>query len=419
MKRTHVEREPGRLPGSELEEDVMQDLRPRPTRSASLRLACVGLTLLLSVLASSATAGSREMARRMHDRLVGIPPSAAVLDSMAALIDQDRAIDAAYVAMANPVFYTTALKNFVTPWTNQEQTVFADLNDYTATVIGIIRDDLSFDQVLYGDILYRAPAGVVGASYSQTDNDHYRQLEQQRVDLSNPALLQRQTQSGQAGAAVDASSAAGVITTRAAAEAFFSAGTNRRMWRFIAINYLCRDMEDLKDVTRPVDRIRQDVSRSPGGDSSIFLNHCSGCHSGMDPLTGAFAYYEWDPDQARLVYTPGSVQGKYLINSETFPFGYETVDDRWDNYWREGPNAALGWGSGPAGGFGAQSLGREVAASHAFAVCQVEKVFTQICFRSPNSTEDVDAIDDIVANFESGYSMKQVFAETAAYCMGN
>ncbi len=39
----------------------------------------------------------------------------------------------------------------------------------------------------------------------------------------------------------------------AAAEAFFSAGTNRRMWRFTAINYLCRDMEQLHDVTRPGD----------------------------------------------------------------------------------------------------------------------------------------------------------------------
>ena len=39
------------------------------------------------------------------------------------------------------------------------------------------------------------------------------------------------------------------------------------MWRFTAMNYLCRDMEALKDTSRPTDRIRQDVNRSPGGDS--------------------------------------------------------------------------------------------------------------------------------------------------------
>ena len=406
------------------EEETMLDLRSPLRRRNSfrpgkaLRLGWLPLALLLLfVVASTATAGPRERARRMHDRLVGIPPSQAVLDSMTASIMNGLPEEAAYTAMENPVFYTTALKNFVTPWTNVDQTVFEDLNDYTATVIGIIRDDVPFDQVLYGDILYRGPNGVVSSAYSQTDNDHYRQLEANRVDLSNPTLLVRRTQSQQAGAAVGPGSAAGIMTTRAAAEAYFSAGTNRRMWRFVSMNFLCRDLEDMKDSTRPVERIRQDVTRSPGGDSSIFLNHCSGCHSGMDPLAGAFAYYEWDANAERLIYTPGSVQGKHLINAETFPFGYETADDRWDNYWREGVNANLGWGAGPAGGFGAQSLGREVAGSRAFAVCQVEKVFAQVCFRPAESQADADAIEAIATTFEDGgYSMKQVFADVAVYC---
>ena len=56
--------------------------------------------------------------------------------------------------MDNPAFYSVTLKNLVTPWTNRDQTVFAPLNDYTATVIGMVRDDVPFDQVLSGDILY-------------------------------------------------------------------------------------------------------------------------------------------------------------------------------------------------------------------------------------------------------------------------
>jgi hypothetical protein len=367
-------------------------------------------------LASSAAAGPVEQARRMHDRLVGIPPSDQVLQDMVDLLTASPSDPegAALIAMENPVFYTTTLKNWVTPWTNVPQTVFADLNDYTATVIGIIRDDLSFDQVLYGDILY---VGNVGPGYSQTDNEHYRELESQRVDLSQPANLRRETQSEQNGAAVDSGSAAGIITTRAAGEAFFSAGTNRRMWRFVSKNFLCRDLEDTKDSSRPVGRIRKDVSRSPGGDSSIFLNHCSGCHSGMDPLAGAFAYYQWDDEQMRTVYTPGSVQPKYGINAETFPFGYETLDDSWENYWREGPTSDLGWDQGLLGsGFGAQSLGREVAASRAFALCQVEKVFSQVCFRPASSTDDATAVETIATDFEAGYSMKTVFAAVATYC---
>ena len=163
------------------------------------------------------------------------------------------------------------------------------------------------------------------------------------MNLGDPTRLVPVPQSTLPGAVLAAGETAGVITTRAAGEAFFSAGTNRRMWRFTTMNFLCRDMEQLKDVSRPTDRIRQDVSRSPGGDSSVFHNHCTGCHSGMDPMAGAFAYYEWDATAERVVFSRGQVQPKYLINANTFPFGYITTDDRWDNYWRTGPISVLGW----------------------------------------------------------------------------
>ena len=70
------------------------------------------------------------------------------------------------------------------------------------------------------------------------------------------------------------------------------------MFRFTLLNHLCRDMEQMHDTTRPPDRIRQDVTRSPGGDSSVFLNNCIGCHSGMDPMAQAFAYYDFDETQS-------------------------------------------------------------------------------------------------------------------------
>ena len=380
----------------------------------------IALATALALLASGAAAGPREQAKRMHDRLVGVPPSAAVLDAMAADIAGGDPIAAANRAMQNSAFYTTALRNFVTPWTNVPQTVFAELNDYTATVIGMVRDDVPFDQVLTADLVYVGAPGVVAAAYSHTDNEHYRQLEAARANLGNPAVLVPRTQSGLPGSQLGAADTAGVITTRAAAEAFFSAGTNRRMWRFVAMNFLCLDMEDLKDITRPTGRIRQDVSRSPGGDSSVFLNHCSGCHSGMDPMAGAFAYLQWDAMAGRLVHTPGRVQGKYLINAGTFPGGYATVDDRWDNYWRAGTYASLGWRGPDAGCFGPKSLGREVTASRAFSLCQVDKAFEQVCFHPPSSAAELAERDRIADVFEANsYHLKRVFAEVAASCRGN
>ena len=95
---------------------------------------------------------------------------------------------------------------------------------------------------------------------------------------------------------------AGAMTTRAASEAFFVAGTNRAMFRFTLINHMCMDMEQVHDTSVIPDRIRQDVSRSPGGDSRVFLNNCIGCHAGMDPLAQAFAYYNFNATTGHRVH---------------------------------------------------------------------------------------------------------------------
>jgi len=394
-------------------------MSPNETHIRSTLFAILAL-LLLTVPALPALAGSREQARRIHDRLVGVPPDAATLDAMDALVATGQALAAADLAMQDPTFYRTALKNFVTPWTNVERTVFAPLNDYSATVIGMIRDDVPFDEVLSADLVYVGAPGVVSSAYAHTDNQHYQQLEENRVDLSDPNQFEGRPQSTLPGSQLTSADASGVLTTRAAGEAFFSAGTNRRMWRFTGINFMCRDMEELKDVSRPADRIRQDISRSPGGDSQLFHQQCVGCHSGMDPMAQAFAYFEWDATQERVVHTPGFVQPKYLINANTFPGGYITVDNRWDNFWRVGPNAALGWRAAQPGGYGPQGLGREVAGSRAFSLCQVQKVFEHVCFRPPQTPGDAAEITRIADVFEAeSYSMKRVFAEVAVSCMGN
>src|SRR5688572_12213499 len=361
----------------------------------------------LCFVAANSSAGPREQAKRMHDRLTGVAPSSQVLDDMTALIGSDP-VAAANLAMDNPAFYSVTLKNFATPWTNREQTVFAPLNDYTATVIGMVRDNVPFNQLLSADILYIGNG--ISPAYSPSSNAHYQAMEDQSADLK--AVLVQRTQSQLNG--LPASATAGIITTRAAAEAFFIAGTNRAMFRFTLMNHLCRDMEQVQDTSRPPDRIRQDVTRSPGGDSRIFLNNCIGCHSGMDPMAQAFAYYQFDEAQGQLVYTAGQVQPKYFINSDNFKPGFVTSDDRWDNRWRQGPNALLGWPSGGGSGNGAKSLGDELAGSDAFAQCQVEKVFRNVCFRVPSDGPDRTEVAQIVTNFKAnGYNLKRAFAEAA------
>lgn len=374
----------------------------------------IGLVCALAV--SVSFAGPREQAKRLHDRLAGVPPSSTVLDSMAAQIVAGDAIGAAMEAMDNPAFYNTTLREFATPWFNREQSVYVELNDSVATVIGMIRDDVPFDQVLYEDIVY---VGQIDPPYSHTDNDHYRQLQQDRVDLSDPLNLARQRQSDLPNSPVGVDQTAGVMTTRGFAEAFLVAGTNRAALRFTTLNFLCMDMEDFRDPIAYPDRVRQDVSRSPGGDSTIFLNDCLTCHAGMDGLAGGFAYYDFDEDTTQLVYTAGTVQPKYIRDADVFRFGYETADDSWINYWRNGRNSFVGW-NGPGSGDGAKTLGMELAQTRQFSECQVKRTFEQVCHRAPNGTADMQAVQSIANTFEANNrSMKRVFAETAVYCMGD
>jgi len=390
----------------------------RAVRGAGSLAVTAAVCTLLGIVAQSAAAGPREQAQRLYDRLAGVPPSAAMLDTLTTDISGGNALTAAGRAMDDPAFYSVTLKNFATPWTNRDQTVFAPLNDYTATVIGMVRDDVSFDTALSADLVYVINDPSIPA-YSPASNDHYAQAEINGVDLKSK-LTARQ-QSAVMGIPVEAT--AGLMTTRAAAAAFFVNGTNRAMFRFTLINHLCTDLGTVLDTTRPPDRIRQDVSRSPGGDSRIFLNNCIGCHSGMDPMAQAFAYYNFDNTSQQLVYTAGQVQPKYLINSDNFKPGYVTPDDHWDNYWRKGHNRLLGWGWGTTpttgAGTGAKSLGEELANSEAFATCQVQKVFKAVCFRAPQDSADRAKVVTIAQLFRNnGYRMKTVFAETAAYCMG-
>jgi hypothetical protein len=380
---------------------------------------------LVSVsLATAAYAGPREQARRIHDRLAGVPPTETVLQAMEAEVDIGQpgtAIDAAYRAMEDPSFYNVTLKNFSAPWTNREENVFVPLNDYMATVIGMIRDDVPFNGLLSDDILYIGPGSL--PAYSNFNNDHYAQMEAQGIDMKNG--LTRTTQSSVTG--LPPSATAGIWTTRAAAEAFFVAGTNRAQFRFTMLNHLCNDMEQVHDVKPPPDRIRQDVSRSPGGDSRLFLNNCIGCHNGMDPLAGAFAYYNFNETTGSIEYTPGTVQSKYFNNDTNFETGFRTTDDSWMNYWREGQNQFLGWDPTlPGAGTGAKSMGQELANSDAFASCQVKKVFRAVCLREPENAADRLQVSQMVSTFKgpnprtgSPYSMKYAFAEAAAYCMGD
>ncbi len=389
--------------------------------------------IVLFAISLHSNASTLEQAKQLHDRLVGVPPSQSTLNEMVTLLNNNQPIAAAYKAMENPHFYSTTLKLFAAPWTNKEQDIFAELNDYSATIIGMVRDDIDFRQILQADLTYVGKSDLGLPAYNKNNNAHYQALADQFINLADNLVATPQSSLN----GLPASATAGVLTSRAAAKAFFYLGTNRAMLRFTLMNHLCTDLEPLKDNSLPTDRIRQDVSRSPGGDSRLFINNCSACHTGMDPLAQAFAYYDYqfdqdnDPtgEQGAITYnsegmidakTGLRVQAKYHKNATSFPFGYITPDDQWENYWRQGINQKLGWDTNlPGKGQGMKSLGEELANSEAFAQCQVKKVFKAVCLRPAESNADLTTINNITASFkQNNYQLKRVFAEVGNYCMG-
>ncbi|MGH7926927.1 MAG: hypothetical protein ACREQV_03945, partial [Candidatus Binatia bacterium] len=94
--------------------------RTLPNRDRNgILLQLLAAFLVCVALISSAAAGPREQAKRIHDRLAGVPPMEDVLLDMEVAIGSGNAEAAAQLAMDNPNFYNVTLKNFAAPWTNR------------------------------------------------------------------------------------------------------------------------------------------------------------------------------------------------------------------------------------------------------------------------------------------------------------
>ncbi len=157
--------------------------------------------------------------------------------------------------------------------------------------------------------------------------------------------------------------------------------------------------------------------------AALFLNSCIGCHSGMDPMAGAFAYYNYDENSNQLVYDDTAVHSKYFNNDLNFPQGYITTDDSWQNRWREGPErvsrlrpgrvlAVRQWRQGHS----AWSL---PAARHLLPA-RFAKCFARSACATPKPWVIGMRSSAIMNTFfvGGGYSMKHVFADSAVHCMG-
>lgn len=353
-------------------------------------------------------ASTREDAYKLFTRITSIPPTKSELSVVEQYLNAENKLAAINFALESKHFYNIKLKNWVKNWTNEDRTNRVELNDYVATVIGFIRDDVPFNQILSADYIYTANDSLTEIpAYSVENNNHYAEIEKRNLSLKDN--LVRKNQSTITGI----TQTAGVLTTRAAAAAFFIDGTNRAMTRYTFMNFLCKDFEDVHDTNVPDFLVRRDVDRAPGGDSRTFKNTCVGCHAGQDALGGAFAYFNFANN--KITYTPGVVTEK-INKNVNYPAGHVVTDDSWMNLWAKGTNANLGW-RGSMSGKGVKSLGQMLANSKQFSRCMVEKTYKLICLNSAKNNLEDSEIEDLVIGFETNYKMKELFSEVALKCL--
>lgn len=395
------------------------------------------LVILPFIFSAAVWGGPIEDAYKMHNRIAGVPPSPAVLQNMAQLILDNNAEGAAQLAMENKNFINVTIKVWAKSFTNRDQTSRVPLNDMAATIMGAVRDNVPFNTVLYDDIIYVFEGPVIRMSgtniaeeynYAVNDNNYYEKAEDYRftingssIDLSQKLIQGVQSEITE----IPTEATSGILTTRAAGEAFYSAGTNRRVNRYTFMNFLCKDYEELHDISIPDFRVRRDVERDPGGVSLTYKNTCVGCHAGQDALAGAYAHYNFNPNSGlKLTYDPTMVTPK-INNINSFSSGYFTTDDSWVNLWRFGKNEVLNWRGAPEGN-GAKALNEMLTQSGAFSQCMAKHVFKIVCKHEPVSQDEINLVNTLAEDFESPnyeeskrYNMKRLFAKTSAGCLIN
>src|SRR5688572_19190670 len=112
----------------------MTNMKRSNGTSPLAQAAALGVSLLALASGQQALAGPREQARRMYERLTGTPPSDALLTVLEGRVTSEgREATALYIVDPNEAhskdFYTVTLKNWASPWTNRDQSIFAPLND--------------------------------------------------------------------------------------------------------------------------------------------------------------------------------------------------------------------------------------------------------------------------------------------------
>lgn len=423
-------------------------------------------------------------ASRILERLTGTraPLFDARIKRMADLIRQGKDKDAARIATQDNRFFDKVVRNFAARISTRAETPDVPLNDFIATVVGVTRDRIDARKLLTGNFLYRSKeilSWYDKSLYSRTkllfSNQHYSELEGggaplacaleklDRHDQSRlPKGFEQMAAVPEPGVSDSRATAmqvnpdpAGILTSRAFAEAHMIAGTNRRPVQKAFEYFMCAPLDSIRTIESPDVYVGRDVERFPNGPTSNadFHNNCKSCHGTLDALRPAFSEYHFEngimkyapffinrprsitamnENGSDMKITPtrqefpgstatGNLPVHWKLNHNVnYQDGYFVRDNAWRNVFAETTLGAR-FGFVDASGKGLREFGRMVARSSAFPKCMARRVFSEVCKTDPFAKEFPPELslwlDSVGEQFAvNGYDLKDLFETLGATC---
>jgi hypothetical protein len=396
-------------------------------------------------VADATPISAEDQAMDLYRHLAGVTINITdpIYIQMVDLIKNGQRREAAKLAVNTKEFYMVTVRDFAGKMSTRDGTTLAPLSDFVATVIGAVRDDVPAPELLTENFYYRSkktsatPALVINEIVKS--NKHYADLEASGANL----MTELEPEDGQkvmntAGtAAVTLDDSGGLLTSRAFLLAHANAGTNRRIIEYTFKIFQCATIDSWASTSNPDDHVGREVGRFP---ISEYNNKCKGCHTGMDGMRPATAYFDFsadpsgngngyikykgtypkDPDlEGNLtVAVPADEQNvpyKFRRAANAFPLGFIVKNDVWVNY----ANDTFGWNTQKEGQ-GMAQLAQMIALSDGFKRCMVKRVFNSVC-KSNLTTADTGLINKLTDQFKTnGFKLKDLFIDVAMRpeCLG-
>ncbi len=330
--------------------------------------------------------------------------SDAVIVKMAELLMSNQAVDAAIMATKDvrSTFALGAIKQYATRIANREVDMSSPPSDFVLTLIVGTLLDIPVKDLFLKPIRYSTTAGANEVLVTKSISGFMQDFWFSDQDIVDAIENRRITDQGQLYIS-DSDFRVGLVSSLQYGKASFEGGTNRRVIKKLAEDFLCQPIEKLANTNLSDRWVGKDIPRDPGGDPLVYLNKCVGCHTGLDSLRGAFAGFDFE--SGILSWSP-QVSEKLNNNPMSFPNGHTTIDHSWQH---------LGWlpvakdevsmsGNGPNG------IVKLIVESKHFYTCIAKRAHQVLC---PNQSIPKETIELVGSHWMNHQSLRKGFSEVA------